>query len=205
MPQIILSLVFLPLLSQPPSTPVNISQLSAELQHHPDQQFAQDLLHDLHFGSNIGYSGPRSARITPNLQLALLHPDAVSKALAKELSRGHTAGPFQSPPLPNLQCSPLGVVPKKHGTWCIIKDFSSPRSSSLYDHISKDDYTLHYTTFDHALILAARHGQNAVKAKLDIKHALCLCPVCLEDHKLLGIHWNGPSSKWRPYGHQTGF
>ena len=175
---------------QPPSTPVNISQLSAELQHHPDQQFAQGLLHDLRFGCNIGYSGPRSARITPNLQSALLHPEAVSEALAKELSRGHTAGPFPSPPLPNLQCSPLGVVPKKDGTWRIIMDLSSPRGSSINDHISKDDYTLHYTTFDHALTLVARHGQNALMAKLDIKHAFRLCPIRLEDRELLGIHWN---------------
>ena len=106
----------------PPSTPVNISHLSAELQHHPDQQFAADLLRDLQSGCNIGYSGPRSARITPNLQSAFLHPEAVSDAQAKEVSRGHTAGPFQSPPIANLQCSVLGVVPKKDGTWRIIMD-----------------------------------------------------------------------------------
>ena len=175
---------------QPSSTPVNISQLSAEIQQHPDQQFAQGLLHDLRFGCNIGYSGPRSARITPNLQSALLHPEAVSETLAKELSRGHTAGPFPSPPLPNLQCSPLGVVPKKDGTWRIIMDLSSPHGSSINDHISKGDYTLHYTTFDNALTLIARHGQNALMAKLDIKHAFRLCPICLEDRELLGIHWN---------------
>jgi len=98
---------------RPPSTPVNFPQLSAELQHHPDQQFAQDLLPDPRFGCNIGNSGPRSSRITPNFRLALQHPEAGFEALPKELSRGHTAGPFPSPPLPNLQCSPLGVVPKK--------------------------------------------------------------------------------------------
>ena len=25
----------------------------------------------------------------------------------------------------------------------------------------------------------------------DIKHAFRLCPICLEDRELLGIHWNG--------------
>ena len=69
-------------------------------------------------------------------------------------------------------------------------DLSSPRGSSINDHISKDDYTLHYTTFDHALTLVARHGQNALMAKLDIKHAFRLCPIRLEDRELLGIHWN---------------
>ena len=101
------------------------------------------------------------------------------------------AGPFQSPPIANLQCSPLGVVPKKDGTWRIIMDLSSPHGSSINDFISKDDYTLHYTTFDHALNLVARYGQNALMAKLDIKHAFRLCPVRLEDRELLGIHWKG--------------
>ena len=176
---------------KPPSTPVNISHLSAELQHHPDQKFAADLLRDLQSGCNIGYSGPRSARITPNLQSAFLHPEAVSDALAKEVSRGHTAGPFQSPTIANLQCSPLGVVPKEDGTWRIIMDRSSLHGSSINDYVSKDDYTLHYTTFDHALNLVAGYGQNALMAKLDIKHAFRLCPGRLEDRELLGIHWKG--------------
>ena len=61
----------------PPSTPVNIVFLSAELKHHPDEQFIASLIHDLQWGCNIGYAGPRSARITPNLKSAYLHPDAV--------------------------------------------------------------------------------------------------------------------------------
>ena len=119
----------------PPSTPVNIANLSTELKHHPNQQFATSLLHDLQWGCHVGYIGPRFARITPNLTSALLHPDAVSAALAKEVSNGHTAGPFQTPPIPNLQCSLLGVVPKQDGTWCIIMDLSSPHGSSINDFI----------------------------------------------------------------------
>ena len=155
MPQIILSLVFLPLLSD----------LLPHLSTSHNFLQVQGVLYDLCFGCNISYSGLHSAMITLNLQSALLHPKAVSQALAKELSHGHTAGPFQSLPLPNFQCPPLGVVPKKDGTWCIIMDLSSPRGSSINDHISKDDYTLHYTTFDHTLTLVARHGQKAVMAK----------------------------------------
>ena len=48
-----------------------------------------------------------------------------------------------------------------------------------------------YASFDEALTLVARHGQKALMAKLDIKHTFCLCPVRLEDRKLLGIHWQG--------------
>ena len=175
----------------PPSTPVNIANLSTELKHHPDQQFVTSLLHDLQWGCHVGYIGPRFARITPNLTSALRHPDAVSAALAKEVSNGHTAGPFQTPPIPNLQCSPLGVVPKKDGTWRIIMDLSSPHGSSINDYISKEEFSLHYATFDQALSLVARYGKDALMAKLDIKHAFRLCPVRLEDRELLGIHWQG--------------
>ena len=174
-----------------PSTPVNIVSLSAELKHHPDKQFIANLIHDLQWGCNIGYAGPRSARITPNLKSAYLHPEAVSAALVKEVSNGHTAGPFPTPPIPNLQCSPLGVVPKKDGSWRIIMDLSSPHGSSVNDFISKEDFALHYATFDQALTLVARYGTNALMAKLDIKSAFRLCPVRLEDRELLGIHWQG--------------
>ena len=94
----------------PASTPVNVANLSTELKHHPNEQFVTSLLHNLQWGCHVGYTSPRFARIAPNLTSALVHPDAVSAALAKEVSNGHTAGPFQTPPIPNLQCSPLGVV-----------------------------------------------------------------------------------------------
>ena len=175
----------------PPSTPVNVANLSTELKHHPNQQFVTSLLHDLQWGFHVGYTGPCFARITPNLTSALLHPDAVSAALAEEVSNGHTAGPFQTPPIPNLQCSPLGVVPKKDGTWRIIMDLSSPHGSSINDYISKEEFSLHYATFDPALSLVARNGKDALMAKLDIKHAFRLCLVCLEDRELLGTHWQG--------------
>ena len=171
--------------------PVNIMNLTAELKHHPDQQYSASLLHDLQWGRNIGYTRPRFARITPNLKSAHLHPEAISAALAKEVSNSHTAGPFLSPPIPNLQCSPLGVVPKKDGTWRIIMDLSSPNSSSINDFIPKDDYTLHYASFDETLTLVARYGQKTLMAKLDIKHIFRLCPVRLENCELLGIHWQG--------------
>ena len=174
-----------------PSTPVCIPNLAQELMNHPDRQFASDLVHDLQFGYRIGYQGPRHHRITPNLKSTLLHPDAVTEALLKEVSRGHTAGPFSSLPLPTLQCSPLGLVPKKDGSWRIIMDLSSPRGSSINDFISKEDYTLHYATFDQALALVSSFGTGALMAKLDLKHAFRLCPVSPSDWDLLGMHWQG--------------
>ena len=133
-----------------PSTPV-CPKLAQELMNHPDHQFASDLVHDLQFGCCIGFQGPRHHRITPNLKSTVLHPDAVTEALSKEVSRGHTAGRFSSLPLPTLQCLPSGLVPKKNGSWRIIMDLSLPLGSYINDFISKEDYTLHYATFNQAL------------------------------------------------------
>ena len=118
---------------------------------------------------HIGCQGPCYHRITPNLKSTLLHPEEVTEALYKEISRGHTAGPFSSLPLPTLQCSPLGVVPKKDGSWCIVMDLSSPRGFAINDFISKEDFTLHYASFDQAVALVSSFGSGALMAKLDLK------------------------------------
>jgi len=109
----------------------------------------------------------------------------------KDVGRGHKAGSFLSPSLPTLQCSPLGLVPKKDGSWRIIMDLFSPQGLSNNDFIPKEDYTLHYATFDQALALVSSFGTGALMAKLDLKLAFCLCPVSPSDWDLLGMHWQG--------------
>ena len=127
---------------------------------------------------------------THNLLTAHSNPLPVTEALSKELVRGHTTGPFSSPPLPNLHYSPLGVVPKKDGTFCIILDLLTPKGSSINDGISKENYSVRYSSFDEAVDLVFRLGPDCQMAKLDIKHAFRLCPVCQEDFCLLGMFWN---------------
>ena len=117
---------------------------------------------------------PSRASFTTSFSDTFDHFDAVSTALAKEVSNSHTAEPFPSPPIFNLQCSPLGVVPNKDGTWRLIMDPSSPHGSSINDYISKEGFTLHYATFDQAISLGAHHEMDALMAKLDIKHAFRL-------------------------------
>ena len=40
--------------------------------------------------------------------------------LSKEIRAQRIAGPFDKPPISNLQCSGLGVIPKKTGGWRMI-------------------------------------------------------------------------------------
>ena len=113
------------------SSPIDIHRLKLELADHPNQTFGFNLLTTLKEGARIGYSGPRSVRFSPNLISAAQHPDVVSLNLQKEIYLGRVAGPYPFPPLPNLQCHLVGVVPKKHlSDWRTIYHLSylTPRA-----------------------------------------------------------------------------
>ena len=142
------------------SSPIDIYRLELELTHHPDDNFISNLLSMLKEGARIGYLGPRSSWVFPNLISVVQHPDIVSFNLHKEIALGQVAGPYPSPPLPKFQCfnlhkeialgqvagpypSPplpylgitVGVIPKKHSTqWHTIYHLSYPLGASINDH-----------------------------------------------------------------------
>ena len=173
------------------STPINIARLEQELSSHPNQVFVQNLLRDLSTGFNIDYTGPRQTRTVKNLLSVRNNPQVVKDYLLKEISLKCIAGPFKAPPLPNLQCSPIGLLPKKDGSWRMIMDFSAPKGSSINDFISQEDFSVQYFHFDDEVYIVSSLGQGALMSKLDIKSAFRLCPVRPEDWKLLGFHWEG--------------
>ena len=115
----------------------------------------------------------------------------VTEAIIKELSRGHIVGPFPTPPLENLHCSPLGAVPKNDHTWCLILALPSPRGQSVNKYISKDDFSVQSTKFDDAVDMVSRLVRGALMAKIDIKHAFRLLPVHPADWDLQGTCWAG--------------
>ena len=132
------------------------------------------------------FVGDISSTLPHNLLSSRRNPSPVSEAIKKELSRGHTSGPFPEPPFRPFHCSPLGAVPKKDGSYRIILDLSSPRGSSVNDGISREAFSVKYTSFDDAVSLVRSLGPGAFMAKLDIKHAFCLCPVRPYQWGLLG-------------------
>ena len=172
------------------SSPIDIYRLELELTHHPDRNFVNHLLSTLKEGARIGYSGPRSSRVSPNLISAAQHPDVVSFNLHKEIALGRVAGPYPSPPLPKFQCHPVGVIPKKHSTeWRTIYHLSYPLGASINDHIPKDPYSLSYVRVDDAIHILQSLGRGAFMAKTDLKSAFRLIPIHPDDWHLLGIHW----------------
>ena len=106
------------------------------------------------------------------------------------MSLGRVAGPFFSPPLPNFQCHPIGVVPKKHSTeWRTNYHLSYPPGDSVNDHIPKDPYSLQYVRVDDAISILKSLDPRAYMAKTDLKSAFCILPIHPDDWNLLGIYW----------------
>ena len=182
--------LFVPLPSNV-STPVNVERLEFYLSGHPDRNLVAYIINGFHFGFDIGFRGNISTTRPRNLLSARTNPDPVSQAIAKELVRGHTSGPFIVPPIQPFHCSPLGAVPKKDGTHRIILDLSSPRGLSVNEGISKEDFSVRYSSFDDAVDLLRVSGTSSFMAKLDIRHAFRLCPVRPAQWGLLGYCWQG--------------
>lgn len=178
----------------PLPTPINVSELDKALREHPDRIFVSKLCSYLKTGADIGYNGSRIARFSPNLPTALAQPEIVTENLAKEVALGRVAGPFSTPPFPNLQVSPIGLVPKKHSTkFRTIFHLSFPKSgvTSINYSISKEDHSLQYVTIDNAICGILRHGRGCFLAKTDIESAFRLFPLKPSDYELFGMFWDG--------------
>lgn len=172
-------------------TPLQRTQFLRELEHHPDKAWVSWLLHAIDHGVAIGYDGPRRPRETRNLASAAAHPEAIDKELHKELAAARVLGPYAEPPLPRLQCSGLGVVPKKSGKWRVIMHLSAPAGASVNDYIPRDQFSLQYASVDDAIQLVLRHGPGALMAKVDLQSAFRMVPVRRQDWELLGFKWQG--------------
>ena len=185
------------LVSAPPNTsplkriitPLRRLQFEAELKSHAHPAWVQELLKGIDNGVSLGYHGQRCQRISHNLVSAFKHSHVIDEELSKEIAAQRIAGPFDTPPLQNLQCSGVGVVPKKTGGWRMIMHLSAPAETSINDGIKKEEFTLHYSTIDDAIRMINKLGRNTLLAKVDIKSAFRTVPVRLEDRELLGIYW----------------
>ena len=121
-------------------------------------------------------------------------PSIVTENLSTEVALGRVADPFPSPPLPNFQVSPIGLVPKKHtAKFRTIFHLSFPKSGEtrINSSISKEDFSLQYITIDNAIQGILRFGQGSFLAKTDIESAFRLVPLRPSDYELFGMYWEG--------------
>ena len=139
-------------------------------------------------------SGPRAPKGYSNLPCANINPSIIDKNMLKEVTLGHTAGPFHIPPSSNLQVYPIGAIPKKHSSeWRTIFHLSYPkhRPTSVNTHIPPESYSLQYIKVDQAIAIFQDLGPGCSMSKLDIKSAFRNVPVQVSDWELLGMKWEG--------------
>lgn len=143
-------------------------------------------------GFIIPGSGQKHIHVKPNHASALSHPHIVDIKLQQELAAGRVAGPFPSPPLPNLIVSPIGLIPKKEpGSFHLIHDLSCPKGSSVNDSIPREHCAVQCETLDTVIRHILHCGRGALLAKTDIQDAFRICPINPVFHYLLGFRWRG--------------
>lgn len=143
----------LPPLTQSPS-PFKIHAW-ATLLHPYKGALPSQLVFILRFGALLGYQGPSSTIISPNLTSALLDSAIIEKKLKEDLQSGQVVQATQTSPFIS---SPLGLVPKQNGDLCRIHHLSYPQGFSVNDFIPKEAAKLKYATLTSILILIRRAG-----------------------------------------------
>ena len=160
------------------------------------QGYDQHLRNKLYQGFLYGFPIFSSYRnnIVPsytNHRSALDNPIVVQSKIDKELCLGRIAGPFNSPPLPSMIISPLGLVPKKASAeWRLIHDLSFPKESSVNSNIEPYFTRVQYQDLDHCISIISSLGQGTLIAKADLKDAFRILPIHPSAHRLLGFSWN---------------
>ena len=173
------------------SSPFVLSAWADALKRYPDRGSVDAILKTIIHGADLGYDGPRVARLyCRNLPSARWNQASISADLSAEVAARRMAGPFPRPPLSNLICSPLGSVPKRDSDKRRrIHHLSWPTGASVNDRIS--NITYHYSRFDDAMAMVRRLGRGCYLCKIDVKAAFRCVPVRPEDWHLLGMYWQG--------------
>ncbi|CAH2315539.1 Hypothetical predicted protein, partial [Pelobates cultripes] len=173
-------------------TPVSVLRMRPWLDRYPKRKDAGVLLEGFSTGFWIPFVRSDSPSLADNLRSVVGKESILEDKLRKEVCLGRMAGPFDSPPFPNLRVSPLGLVPKKEpGSFRLIHHLSYPSGGSVNDDIDKEESHVRYASFDRALELVREAGKGALLAKSDIESAFRLFPVHPDCFHLLGCRFQG--------------
>ena len=147
------------------------------------------LIHNLQYGGDIGYTGPQFAHCGSNLPSSFQHPSTLDDNITAECDMGCVLGSFKTPPLPNFHCSGLALVHKHDGGWHAIYHLSTPYGSNINDSIDPGAFTLSYCSVDDTFAIVSALGKGTLMAKIDQKNVFRFVPVRPEDWNLLSVQW----------------
>ena len=175
-------------------TPVRSDILETKLQGYDKQQTVK-LVNGFKFGFRLGFqrdtTTSSSAQNVKNHKSALQNREQVFLKLAKESIKNRIAGPFRQPPFQNLNCSPLGLVPKNvPRKFRLIHDLSYPKHFSVNAGISQENSWVQYEGIGNVIDLVKSFGRQCLLAKCDIEDAFRIINIHPSDHHLLGLTWN---------------
>ena len=176
-----LSHLFIPYqLDKQPHTLIRLYTLQVEFTIHPDRTFVDQLIHDLQYGCDIGYTGPLFLHYSNDLTSSFQHPSTLDNNITTEYNAGRILGPFGTSPLHNFRCSGLGLVPKHSSGWRAIYHLSTPYGSNINDSIDPDTFSLSYCSIDDTFAIVSALGKDTLMLKIDFRNAFCLIPVSPE-------------------------
>ena len=146
------------------------------------------ILKGLTHGFHIGVQESpvlRSAKHNNIMSSAKQNPEVISNYLQSELKEGNMVGLLSSHSLPDLHINRIGTIPKKHqpGKWRVITDLSAPEGFSINGTIDSQLCSLTYITVQDVAAKAVELGKGSLIAKIDIKSAYRLIPICPHDRK----------------------
>ena len=146
------------------------------------------VLQGLESGFSLEYEGNFEFRAPKNLLSAQLDPQVIRDRLFKEVNLHRMLGPFNTPPFPDLMCSPVGLVPKKDSDEMrMIMHLSYPYGESINDYIDPEKAATQYQQFEDVVQLVIHQGRFCWLAKGDVKSAFRIAPVCFKHIRCLGI------------------
>ena len=149
-------------------TPVRANILEKFLEGY-DQSSSKFLVEGISQGFHLNFEGSRTFRVSKNLLSAHKNHEVVNEKLQKEVALGRIMGPFSTPPFQNLQCSPIGLVPKKElNEYRLIHHLSYPFGNSINDFIPEHLCSVSYNTVDDAIKIMKQLGTGCLLAKTDI-------------------------------------
>ena len=161
----------------------------SELENHPDVKFIKSLIDGLINGIGTGYTGPAFSIISTNWPSSRIFSDKVTEFVKKNLAIGAIEGPLKNLST-NFHCSPLGAFKRNDITKVrVIHDLSWPPKKSINDFISKDDFSMTYSTIDDAVKLCQKYSEPWL-GKTDLHAAYTYCFVKEDERDLLGFSWD---------------
>ena len=178
---------------------LNYEALETGLSRHPDRAFVTRLLDYTRHGVPLGYNGPRSPRECPNWPSIERFSSEISRIINNDVKLGRKAGPFQHPPFNTFVGSPMGAFSKRSGKMRLIHDLSWPPGESVNDHISPEDYSLHYMSMDDLVQRITSYGPGTLLSKLDIADAFKHILVRSCDWDLLGSIYYDTETRHKQY------